>query len=603
MQCLVTQNFQNVQVSAGGPPVAGVVSLSADGMQLTFTPQTALATSTQYTVTLNGLCDLAGNSLSGVTSNFSTSASATADTVRPTVTVVPAQGATNVSPDTTVTMTFSEPVDVTTLASGTQMTVSGLSGEVAGELAVNGNVVTFTPTAPLPGNKSITVSVTTAVTDLAGNVVVGVTRTFTTGTATDVVKPQLTSITPNDGAVDIGPNTPIALTFSESLNSTTVNNDTFVLFVNGNVVRPSVARSSDNRTVTLTASLPAASVVAVIVTADVLDLTGNALTDFASVFTTAVATDSARPSVLTQFPSSGSSSVLTDASVVLYTSEAMNEASLAQALHVAQNGQLVGGTISLSASGQAIEFRPLQPWTPGALVEVYLDANARDVNGNALNNFQGSFRLIPNSLTTVPQVVAFDGVSRPTNPVVDVAFNQTLDATTVNGTTATLRQYPSGTVVPSTLSLIKGGRVIRLVPQSPLVTNLVYHYVQLIGGASGIKDTDGQALSGSPQYYFTVPATAVADTVAPKVLAMSPPNGSTGVGINGHVHVQFDEPVNPISLYPELNETTYGSLLWASDDRSVEFARHRPYATSTSITETVAQVEDYRATSRAFRTA
>ncbi len=100
-------------------------------------------------------------------------------------------------------------------------------------------------------------------------------------------------------------------------------------------------------------------------------------------------------------------------------------------------------------------------------------------------------------------------------------------------------------------------------------------------------------MSGSPQYYFTVPATAVADTVAPKVLAMSPPNGSTGVGINGHVHVQFDEPVNPISLYPELNETTYGSLLWASDDRSVEFARHRPYATSTSITETVAQVEDY----------
>ena len=345
-------NAQTVRVSAGGVAAAGTLSLSTDRQLLTFTPQGLLSTNTLYTVTLDGVCDLAGNTLSGSSSSFTTSGVATADTTVPTVTIVPVQGATNVSTNTTVTLTFSEPIDVTTLAGGTQVVVSGLSGEVAGQLSVNGNVVTFTPAAPLPGNRQITVTVN-GVKDLAGNVNTSRSATFTTGVATDVTGPQVMSITPNDLAVDIGPNTPIVLTFSESLNPNTVNNTTFALFVNGDIVVPSVARSGDNRTVTLTSGLAASSVVAVIVTNGVQDLSGNALSDFTSVFTTAATTDTGRPSVVSQFPGSGSNGVLQDASVVLYTSEAMNASTLQPALHIAQNGQLVGGTLTSSAEGQS----------------------------------------------------------------------------------------------------------------------------------------------------------------------------------------------------------------------------------------------------------
>src|SRR5262249_15573159 len=154
-----------------------------------------------------------------------------------------------------------------------------------------------------------------------------------TGTATDVTAPTLISITPNDKAIDIGATTPIVLTFSESLNPTTVNNSSITLFINGSVVQPSISRSLDNRTVVLSASLPASSVVTVIVTHDVQDLSGNALADFASVFTTSATLDTTRPSVVTQFPGSGASGVLTDTNVVLYTNEAMNEGTLPQAVH------------------------------------------------------------------------------------------------------------------------------------------------------------------------------------------------------------------------------------------------------------------------------
>ncbi|MEK7422229.1 MAG: Ig-like domain-containing protein, partial [Actinomycetota bacterium] len=514
-------NTQTVRVSANGTPVAGTVALSTDRTLLTFTPQSPLSVSTAYSVTLDGLCDLVGNTLSGVTSGFTTSSIATADTTGPTVTIVPANAATGVSPNTTITVTFNEAIDVTTLAGGFQLTVSGLSGEVAGDLAVNGNVVTFTPAAPLPGNKLIYATVN-GVKDLVGNNNSYRSNSFTTGVATDAAAPQVVSITPNDKAVDIGTNTPIVLTFSESLNPTTVNNTTFALFVNGNTVQPSVSRSQDNRTVTLTAGLPPASVVAVIVTGGVQDLTGNALADYASVFTTSAATDTGRPSVVSQFPGSGASNVLPDASLVLYVNEAMNEATLAPALHVAQNGQLVGGTITLNANGQAIVFKPQQPWAANALIEVYLDNNARDVGGNALNNYQGSFRVAPDPRVTVPSVVAtqpsYGSTVAPVNAALDLQYSEALDPATVNAATVTFRDYNSGQALAVTVSLTKGDRVIHIVPQAPLAVNHAY-YVQSV---AGIKDLDGQA-AAAYFFYFTTNATATADTVAPKVLAMSPP--------------------------------------------------------------------------------
>ena len=65
-------NAQTVKVSAGGNAVAGTLSLSTDRTMLTFTPQGLLGASTVYTLSLDGVCDLAGNTLSGATSTFTT---------------------------------------------------------------------------------------------------------------------------------------------------------------------------------------------------------------------------------------------------------------------------------------------------------------------------------------------------------------------------------------------------------------------------------------------------------------------------------------------------------------------------------------------------
>ena len=295
---------QTVRLTNNGTVIPTLLTLSTDRRTLTITPQAALTANTAYALQVQGVCDLAGNTLDGFTSGFTTSTSATPDTAAPTVSITPTQGATNVPVTTSVVFTFSEPMDVTTLAGSIQVT-AGL-GEVAGTLSVSGNVMTFTPLDPLPGTRQINVIVNGA-RDLAGNVVPFASRSFVTGAPGDTRAPQILSIVPNDGLIDVAPSAPIVLTFSESLDPSTITTNTFVLFVNGTTVRPTISKSTDNRTVVLSTTLPQASVVSVIVTNDVRDLSGNAMSDFVSAFTTALPRDSTVPQVRSQFPGNAAS--------------------------------------------------------------------------------------------------------------------------------------------------------------------------------------------------------------------------------------------------------------------------------------------------------
>ena len=249
--------------------------------------------------------------------------------------------------------------------------------------------------------------------------------------------------------------------------------------------------------------------------------------------------------------------------------------------------------MSLSAQGQALEFKPLQPWLANGLVEVFVDETARDLNGNALNNYQSSFRVAVDLRATAPRVVGSQpsagSRTAPLNPVIDIQFSEALDPATVNSTSVGFTLHRAQ-LLASTVSLIKGGRVIRVVPQLALAAN--ESYAVHMTTPNSIKDLDGQVLS--PYLLeFSTAAGAVADTAAPQVETMSPPTGSQGVGINGHVHVRFDEAVNPLSLASDQGQTGYGSLFWSENNQSVEFVRHRPYAANSTVTETVVGVEDY----------
>lgn len=153
----------------GGGSGAVTGSVSASGAIATFTPAADLAYDTNYTATVTtGVKDAAGNALASARTWTFTTVPAP-DTTAPTVvTTDPASDATNVAVSSAVTVTFSEAIDLATLTIAT-FTLVGGSGAVDGVVDASGPDAAFTPNALLAYNTTYTATLTTDVSDIAGN--------------------------------------------------------------------------------------------------------------------------------------------------------------------------------------------------------------------------------------------------------------------------------------------------------------------------------------------------------------------------------------------------------------------------------------------------
>ena len=389
--------------------------------------------------------------------------------------------------------------------------------------------------------------------------------------------------------MDVGPNNDVVLTFSESLNSADINSNNFVVYNQGSLIRPSVYHSRDGRTVTLRSTWPGNTVLSVVVTGNVRDLSGNYLTDYASVFTTAVVdTDRSRPSVSRVYPSNGATNVPADSSITLYTNEVMDESTLEEALHIAQDGVLIGGSLTVTGSGRALVFTPLEPLAEGSLIQVYLDSTATDDSGNALYSYTSSFRVATPAVTAGvrPTPVGYNPYNEqgdaPLNPTIQIAFNQDIDEDSLSGRVLLAKQS-DGVSIGATVT-VEQGSIVQIVPDALLDAETAY-WVRL---DYRIEDTDGDQ-SGYWRYlYFSTGSDAVADDQQPQVVAMSPPDGTTEVALNPRVHVGFDEAINSVSVVPEAGM----DMSFASNNRELLYSRHRPWLPESEITESVPALTD-----------
>jgi len=181
----------NVLVTGPNGSVPGTVTYAAASGAATFTPASALASSTSYTVTIKGVLgveDLAGNRMAADFSwTFGTAAAP--DTAAPRVSSVnPADLAAAVPLDKSVNATFTEAMDPLTVLTANFTVTAGVV-PVAGTVAYDAlnNIATFTPLAPLAAGTVYTARIATGVADLAGNALAAGTLpnpwTFTTAAA------------------------------------------------------------------------------------------------------------------------------------------------------------------------------------------------------------------------------------------------------------------------------------------------------------------------------------------------------------------------------------------------------------------------------------
>ncbi|MDP2791593.1 MAG: ice-binding family protein [Rectinemataceae bacterium] len=198
-EAMKTETISSTTFTLAGPGttvVSGVVSLSEDGLTAIFNPAANLAGGTGFTATITtGAQDMAGNALeSNYVWTFTTGVAP--DTTAATVlSTVPAASATDIALADDVTATFSEAMATGTIT-GTSFTLAGPgTSAVAGVVSYTGTTATFNPAASLAYSTLYTATLTTAVTDLAGNPLAAAkVWTFTTGAAS----------IPSLAAVDLG---------------------------------------------------------------------------------------------------------------------------------------------------------------------------------------------------------------------------------------------------------------------------------------------------------------------------------------------------------------------------------------------------------------
>ena len=212
------ENTQNITVeSAVG--VAGTIAKGADNKTYTFTPAQSLAHSTEYTVTIKAdvVKDAEGNGLiADVAGTFSTLELAVD-------TVVPANAATGIPVDASVTVTFNAPVDPATLNVASFL-LSCAAGPVAAESITadagsDNKSWVFLPNTRLRSSTQYTVTVTTAVKDTyGGSLAAEFTSTFTTG-ALQVLNVETVGY---DTKANVPVTCPIKVTFNAPVDPATV---------------------------------------------------------------------------------------------------------------------------------------------------------------------------------------------------------------------------------------------------------------------------------------------------------------------------------------------------------------------------------------------
>ncbi len=217
----ITSNSFLVDKATGGI-VTGTVAYDAASRTATFRSAVNLATSTTYVATVtNAVEDLAGNTLSkDYTWQFTTAAPPEVNAIDTTPPAVlsrfPAPNAISVAPNAVISVTFNEPIDPFTINKNT-VTLQGASS-IPGTVSYVGTTALFKPASDLKAGTVYTVTVAGTIKDLAGNSMgAPVVWSFTTGNQADVQSPQVLSVSPPDGAVNVPTDSSLVANFNEPI--------------------------------------------------------------------------------------------------------------------------------------------------------------------------------------------------------------------------------------------------------------------------------------------------------------------------------------------------------------------------------------------------
>lgn len=386
----------------GTIPVAGTVTTS--GTTINFTPATDLKPETNYTATIKS-SKSSGNDSEEHSWSFKTGKHRQNHALT-VLSVMPMANATGVAVDVKPSVTFNQDLTSTTTKAFTISLWQGTT-PVIGTLTYSGKTATFTPSSSLLANTVYT-----------GKVILGsksssdeedgdddnksssaFTWNFTTaGGGVDVTPPTVLSVVPANNATSIALNSKATVSFSEAMNTSTINSTNFTLKQGVTAISGTVAYSGTTATFTPSSALTANTVYTGTISTGAKDAAGNALaSNFTWSFTTAAAvvTDVTPPTVLSAVPANNATAVATSIHPAVTFNEAMNSTTInATNFTLKQGSTAVAGTVAYS--GTTATFTPSSALTANTVYTGTITTGAKDAAGNAIaSDYTWSFTTAP----------------------------------------------------------------------------------------------------------------------------------------------------------------------------------------------------------------
>lgn len=524
---------ENAIVFSSNFPTSRTYTWNAEGTNLEIAFQPRMKLGTEHTIEINTTAQsAAGTPLARqYSSTFFTITG-----IEPLVSAtIPLNDATNVSLKAAIELSFNVEMDKVSVESAFSLTDEN-SNTVSGLFSWTGNTaVKFTPNTDLLSSKDYRVQLTSNAKDSQGyQLLTPLDMTFATAANLPAV---LTAAIPANGTSNVAFNQQVVLSFSEPIAE-----DSFGLAVTpelpGGYTR---SWSADQKQVTLVFSSGFASNTQykLKVLPITTDQSGQPVSDIPEITFTSETFDAPRATSFS--PSAGSVVVPANSRFVITFDSAMNQAKTNAAISFSP-ALSSGMNYAWSLNDTRLELTPAANLTFATNYQLNIAQTAERSDGQSmLAAYAISYKTLPQ--TIVSSISPGDAATSISvfSPI-EIVFSQEVDLTSLQ---SKLKVASGSTVIAGTTS--QNGSTAIFVPTAPLPFGSTIR----VEVQNGLVDKYGLAVIGKT-ISFTTEQT---DTTNPEIVSSLPVAGSLAVPLNQQFRIEFNKPMNQLSVAGALSLT------------------------------------------------
>lgn len=450
----------------------------------------------------------------------------------------PSDGTTVTAPPAALQLFFDEPIDPSSLSVALQPLAT------LGDPVFSDDSASVSIDLPTPLEQGETYVVRVSARDLANNPLGAPDQfSFAVSAPPDTVAPTVLSIIPQDGGTQVSVDTPVIVTFSETMNGPAT--EGAISITNRSCQTFSWNAGLTKVTCTPDTPFAASTSYTVTVSSAAMDVAGNALVASGSRFTTSATPDTTAPTISTSVPGAGVNRVERASTIRVTFSEVMNQTATENAFAVTSPADLNGGSFSWSADGKAMTYTPPKLMPYGTTITWVVSAGAKDLAGNALAPVTRSFTTIRLVTAVIESDALLDGtlqadgssrnVTGALNRIGDTElndYNRTFLSFDLSGLALTLSGGAASRITSATLKIYQAA-LDDFSPYSGMSAQLLARSIHY--GTSLNQGPNPPSLTGSDFILPVLTTTECPIACASKTMATSFTTGIVSVDFTGKV--------------------------------------------------------------------